>query len=137
MAEDVSDSEMIMCRLKHSDRLLVPKRMDSSSSVCDNTSEVDYYPCSSSDRITRLNGDVGCSTPGGDSSDYSRTISEISTFSEPSSSSDEPLHSMWPLSRMAGRGSPLLRKLGMKQHAKVQNLRTSDDEVSNSGNIVS
>lgn len=91
--------------------------MESSSSVCDDSSEVD----------------LGCSTPGGDSLDYSRTISEISTYSEPSIS-DEP-HSIWPLSRLAGRGSPVLRKLAMKQHSRVLVLKSGDDtdEVSNSG----
>jgi len=125
---------MILCRFQQNDRLLVPKIMYSSS-VCDDSSEIDY-PNSSEGRINRSNTDVGCSTPGGDSLDYSRTISEISTYSEPSSS-DEPLvHSGWPISRLAGRASPVLSKLGMKQHAKVLDLKTDDDEVSNLGELL-
>lgn len=90
-------------------------------SVCDENSE------------DRLNTDIECSTPGAESLDYSRTISEISTYSE-QSSSDEPLNLSWPISKLAGRASPLLKKLGMKQHmTKVLDLKSCDDEVSNSG----
>ncbi|ONK55507.1 uncharacterized protein A4U43_UnF2090 [Asparagus officinalis] len=89
-------------------------------SVCDENSE------------DRLNTDIECSTPGAESLDYSRTISEISTYSE-QSSSDEPLNLGWPVSKLAARASPLLRKLGMKQHmTKVLGLKSCDGEASNS-----
>lgn len=73
-----------------------------------------------------------CSTPGGDSLDYCRTISEVSTYSEPSSS-DEPFHLGWPVSKPGGArgsGSPVLSRLGMKQRSNVlqQDSKSCHDE---------
>lgn len=124
---------MILRRLKQSDRLLIPKNMESSS-VCDDISEGDCQ-ASSDDRVNRSNTDVECSTPGGDSLDYSRTISEISTYSEPSSS-DEPLHLGWPISKLAGRASPVLGKVRGKQPSDVLDMKSGGDEVSGSGQVL-
>ncbi|XP_026666303.2 rop guanine nucleotide exchange factor 2 [Phoenix dactylifera] len=103
-----------------------------SSSVCDGNSEMDYPP-SSEDQIERSNTDTGCSTPGGRSLDYSRTTSEVSSYSEPSIL-DEPLALPLglPISKLVGRASPVITKLRMKQHADVLDEHLGNDDVANS-----
>ncbi|XP_038979644.1 rop guanine nucleotide exchange factor 3 isoform X1 [Phoenix dactylifera] len=91
-----------------------------SSLVCDENSE-------------RSNTDIGCSTPGGDSLDYSRTISEVSTYSEPSISDEPlPLPMTWPDSKLVGRASPILTKLRMEQHVDLVDEKPRNGDMANS-----
>nr|XP_010907363.1 rop guanine nucleotide exchange factor 2 [Elaeis guineensis] len=103
-----------------------------SSSVCDENSEMDYPP-SSEDQIERSNTDTGYSTPGGHSLDYSRTISEVSSYSEPSIL-DEPLGLPFglPISKLVGRASPVITKLRMKQHVDLLDEKLGNNDVANS-----
>nr|XP_019705531.1 rop guanine nucleotide exchange factor 3 [Elaeis guineensis] len=103
-----------------------------SSLVCDENSDMDCPP-SSEDQMERSNTDIGSSTPGGDSLDYSRTISEVSTYSEPSISDEPlPLPMRWPISKLVGRASPVLTKLRMKQHVDVLDEKPCNDDIANS-----
>ncbi|KAM0949511.1 putative PRONE domain, Rop guanine nucleotide exchange factor [Dioscorea sansibarensis] len=62
---------------------------------------------------------AGCSTPSADSLEYSRTISEVSSYSE-HSCSDDAFSLGWPISAKTtatmARSPAVLTKLGMKQH---------------------
>ncbi|KAJ0967157.1 hypothetical protein J5N97_024074 [Dioscorea zingiberensis] len=72
-----------------------------------------------------------CSTPSADSLEYSRTISEVSSYSE-HSCSDDAFALGWPLSAKAaataGRSPPVLTKLGMKQHCDHVVTKKPNDE---------
>ncbi|KAK8934692.1 Rop guanine nucleotide exchange factor 2 [Platanthera zijinensis] len=67
---------------------------------------------------------AGSSTPGCSSIDYSRTISELSSFSE-QSSSDEHTSTPWPAGKLLLRSPHLLNKLGMKQNVDMMRERFS------------
>ncbi|URE03806.1 monooxygenase [Musa troglodytarum] len=58
------------------------------ASPCHDNSELDFH--ASSDRLTRSNTDMGCSTTGCNSIDYSRTISTVSTYSEVNDENSSP-----------------------------------------------
>lgn len=65
---------------------------------------------------------ASCSTPGFISSvDYSRTISEVSSFSERSGSEEQAAAAAaaWPAANLRVRARPVLTKVGMKQHADL------------------
>ncbi|XP_074586964.1 LOW QUALITY PROTEIN: rop guanine nucleotide exchange factor 3-like [Curcuma longa] len=87
--------------------------------VPDDNSELDSH--ASSDRLTRSNTDIDCSTPGADSIDYSRTISSASSYSELTddngSTFDPPVAS--PIAKLVRRASPSAKKLGMKKNVDV------------------
>ncbi|XP_073001067.1 rop guanine nucleotide exchange factor 3 [Typha latifolia] len=89
------------------------------SSVCDENSETD----------------IGCSTPSIDSLDYSRTISDVSTFSERSDGRSSPYEppphtAAWPISRLTGRRPPpVLTRLSMKQRVNVLDRKSTEDEI--------
>lgn len=107
-------------------------KMDSSW-VCDENSEMDYPP-SSEDQIERSNTDTGYSTPGGHSLDYSRTISEVSSYSEPSFLDEPlPLPLGLPNSKLVGRASAVITELRIKQHADVLEEKLRHDDITNSG----
>nr|CAD1835139.1 unnamed protein product [Ananas comosus var. bracteatus] len=86
-----------------------------SSSVCDENSE-----------------ETGCSTLGVDSIDYSRTISDVSSFSERSEEHSGPFEMRsrgWPIAKLVDRPSPVLSRLSMKQRADVLKRRPTEDEL--------
>lgn len=105
-----------------------------SSSVSDDNSELDFHP--SSDRLTRSNTDMGCSTPGCNSIDYSRTISTVSTYSEvndENSSPYDPPPVGWPISKLVGRASPDLSKHGRKKTDDMLDWKPGSQDISLSG----
>lgn len=65
---------------------------------------------------------AGCSTPSADSLEYSRTISEVSSYSE-HSCLDDAFSLGWPISAKSTtttvRSPAVLTKLGMKQHCDL------------------
>lgn len=102
-----------------------------SSSVSDDNSELDFHP--SSDRLTRSNTDMGCSTPGCNSIDYSRTISTVSTYSEvndENSSPYDPPPVGWPISKLVGRASPDLSKHGRKKTDDMLDWKPGSQDIS-------
>lgn len=73
---------------------------------------------------------TGCSTLGVDSIDYSRTISDMSSFSERSEEQSGPFEVRgggWPIAKLADRPSPVLSRLSMKQRADVLKRRPTED----------
>ncbi|XP_042416873.1 rop guanine nucleotide exchange factor 3-like isoform X2 [Zingiber officinale] len=99
-----------------------------SFSVPDDNSELDSH--ASSDRLTRSNTDIDCSTPGADSIDYSRTISSASSYSELTddngSTLDPPVSS--PISKLVRRASPSVKKLGMKKNVDMLDWKAGSEE---------
>lgn len=88
-----------------------------SSSVCDENSE-----------------ETGCSTLGVDSIDYSRTISDVSSFSERSEEHSGPFEMRsrgWPIAKLVDRPLPVLSRLSMKQRADVLKRRPTEDGMAN------
>ncbi|XP_072986368.1 rop guanine nucleotide exchange factor 3-like [Typha latifolia] len=82
-----------------------------SPSTCDENSETDFHP-SPEDELDRSNADIGFS------SSIDRTLSSVSSFSERSNeqSSYYSHNKLSPMCKLAGRASPVLNKLSMKQH---------------------
>lgn len=107
-----------------------------SFSVPDDNSELDSH--ASSDRLTRSNTDIDCSTPGADSIDYSRTISSASSYSELTddngSTFDPPVSS--PISKLVRRASPSVKKLGMKKNVDMLDWKAGSEEKAFSGNSI-
>ncbi|OAY66497.1 Rop guanine nucleotide exchange factor 3 [Ananas comosus] len=93
------------------------------SSVCDENSESDFHP-SPEDELESRNTDTGCSTPTLDSLELSRTISDVSSFSEHSYDSH---HRGWPQSKLVGRPSPVLNTLSMKQRGDILDRKPASD----------
>lgn len=93
---------------------LVVANMDSSS-TCDENSESDFHP-SPEDESESTNTETGCSTPTLDSLELSRTISNVSSFSEHSYGSH---HRGRSKSKLVGRPSPVLNTLSMKQRGDI------------------
>ncbi|WOL00187.1 hypothetical protein Cni_G08900 [Canna indica] len=101
-----------------------------SSSVSDDNSELDFH--GSSDRLMRSNTDMGCSTPGGNSIDYSRTISTVSTFSELNDEHGSPYEHPpvgWPISKLVGRASPSLTRSAMKKNAVMLDWKAGSEDI--------
>lgn len=93
------------------------------SSVCDENSESDFHP-SPEDELESRNTDTGCSSPTLDSLELSRTISDVSSFSEHSYDSH---HRGWPKSKLVGRPSPVLNTLSMKQRGDILDRKPASD----------
>ncbi|KAK1290107.1 Rop guanine nucleotide exchange factor 2 [Acorus calamus] len=100
----------------------------------DRNSERDYSPCSKG-RITRSNTDTGFSIRSSESFEYSRTASEVSTYSgatDEHSISDEPRLLGWPFTKSDIRNPVILSKLGAKQNNGVMERKSDGDETSES-----
>ncbi|URE03814.1 monooxygenase [Musa troglodytarum] len=101
------------------------------ASPCHDNSELDFH--ASSDRLTRSNTDMGCSTTGCNSIDYSRTISTVSTYSEvndENSSPYDPPPVGWPISKLVGRASPALSKHGTKKTDDMLDWKPGSQDIS-------
>lgn len=111
------------------------------SSNCDENNDVGYQPSVSSleQNDTSVTVTPVSSTMSGDSSAYSRTYSETSAFSEPTtddnSSFGEPSPSpfCWPVLKSGAHKQPILSRLGMKQHKKVSSDELDDPDALNLG----